>query len=258
MAMPQRACCRSGLYLVVPCFLVAFLLKTIPPAFSSVAVAGRNQLRVFAPGELGLRRRQWQQGLTSREGEPSGAAVVSKDIGGNLGEALLTGLVAGASVFTFSRFQMAIHRQMWVPPFGAIVLIFAAEAVAAAKQGKIMDVETLLQRAVKTGVGVVGACVLTVGVAQLLGGSPSVLRATGVFLASVWMSLAPASGYFPPAGALCALFIERVVGKGALPGFEYALFPCATGTMLLLIFTRAFTTVLARPFWAIGARSAKS
>lgn len=255
--MPQRGRYLSRLCLGVSCLSVALLLKAPPPTFSSGAVAGRNQLRGFARGETGLGRRQWQPSLTSREGESDGSAVLPKDIGGKLGEALLTGLVAGASVFAYSRLQMAIHRQMWIPPFGAIVLIFAAEAVAAAKQGKIMDVETLLQRAVKTGVGVVGACVLTVGVAQLLGGSPSVLRATGVFLASVWMSLAPGSGYFPPAGALCALFIERVVGKGALPGFEYALFPCASGTVLLLILTRTFTALLARPFWAIGSRSAK-
>lgn len=254
MVRRRSRLCRLGF----PCLLVALLLKATPLTFSSGAVAGRYRLRGFAGGELGLHKRQWQPGLTSREGESSGAAVLPKDIGGNLGEALLTGLVAAASVFAVSRLQMVIHKQVWIPPFGAIVLSFAAEAVAAAKQGKIMDVETVLQRAVKTGIGVTGACVLTVGVARLLGGSPSVLRATGVFMASVWMSLVPSSGYFPPAGALCALFIERVVGKGALPGFEYALFPCAAGTMLLLILTRGFTTVLARPFWALGSRSTKS
>lgn len=240
------------------CLLVALLLKATPPTFSSGAVAGRYRLRGFVSGEFGLLKRQSQLGPTSREGESSGAAVLPKDIGGNLGEALLTGLVAAATVFSVSRLQMVIHRQIWIPPFGAIVLLFAAEAVAAAKQGKIMDVETMLQRALKTGIGVTGACVLTVGVSRLLGGSPSVLRATGVFMASIWMILVPSSGYFPPAGALCAFFIERVVGKGALPGFEYALFPCAVGTMLLLVLTRSFTAVLARPFWALGSRSTKS
>mmetsp|Transcript_65824 Transcript_65824/g.116669 ORF Transcript_65824/g.116669 Transcript_65824/m.116669 type:complete len:243 (-) Transcript_65824:79-807(-) len=181
---------------------------------------------------------------TSRQSR-GGDAVLSKDLGGKVGEGLLVSLVAGLSVFAMSRLQLAIHKQVWVPPFGAIVLIFATQAVQEAKQGKSLDASSMLKVAAEAIVGVAGACALTVGTARLLGGSPSVLRALAVSFASLWMTFSPAS-FFPPAGALCALFVERVVAKGPLPGFEYALFPCSIGVALLLISTRVLASVLAR------------
>ena len=32
--------------------------------------------------------------------------------------------------------RQVLKRQLWVPPFGAVALIFAADAVAAAKEGR--------------------------------------------------------------------------------------------------------------------------
>jgi len=129
--------------------------------------------------------------------------------------------------------------------------------VAAAKEGKIMCFKTMRNTTLKACVGVAGACLLTVLLARLLGDSPSVLRASAMFVAALSMSANPSSGYFPPAGALCALYVEKAVVKGALPGFEYALFPCATGVALLLVFSRVFTFMMAQPLWVLRPRKGK-
>jgi len=176
--------------------------------------------------------------LQSRGGD------LSKDLGGKVGEGLLVSLVAGVSVYGMSRLQMAIHKQLWIPPFGAVVLIFSSQAVIAAKEGKSLDVAEMFRLGAEAIAGVVGGCLFTIGAARLLGGSPSVLRAFAVASASLWMTFSPAS-YFPPTGALCALFVERVVAKAPLPGFEYALFPCGIGVALLLVSTRVLASLLA-------------
>ncbi|CAE7453936.1 eryA [Symbiodinium natans] len=149
--------------------------------------------------------------------------------------------------------SQVVHRQIWVPPFGAVALIFAAESVAAAKQGKLICRKTVGNRALKACSGVATACVCTVALAQLCG-SPTLMRTIVMFAAAYSMVLNPGADYFPPAGALCALFVEKavVVGKPSLlPGFEYALFPCAVGVGLLLLFSRLIAFVLARAHWAL-------
>ena len=45
-----------------------------------------------------------------------------------------------------STLQSFLHRQLWVPPFGAVTLIFAADAVAAAKEGKTMNFKVMRQK----------------------------------------------------------------------------------------------------------------
>ena len=103
--------------------------------------------------------------------------------------------------------------------------------------------------------GVMSACVCTVVAAQLFGDNPTALRTVVMFWAGFSMTLNPKAGFFPPAGALCALYVEKApaysirrrrtafevsgvllaqaLTNGALPGFEYALFPCSTGVALL-------------------------
>ena len=51
-----------------------------------------------------------------------------------------------------------------------MTLIFAADAVAAAKDGKTMCLKTMRQKALQACVGVAGACFCTVLLAELLGG----------------------------------------------------------------------------------------
>ncbi|CAJ1390330.1 unnamed protein product [Effrenium voratum] len=189
-------------------------------------------------------------GHTARQAE-------GKALGGQQAEGFFTAIVAALSTFAMSSLQHVLKRQLWVPPFGAVALIFAADAVAAAKEGKIMCFKTMRNTTLKACVGVAGACLLTVLLARLLGDSPSVLRASAMFVAALSMSANPSSGYFPPAGALCALYVEKAVVKGALPGFEYALFPCATGVALLLVFSRVFTFMMAQPLWVLRPRKGK-
>ena len=169
-------------------------------------------------------------------------------------EGLFIALVAALSTFVMSSLQVLLKVELWVPPFGAVALIFAADAVKAAKEGeKIMCFKTIRNTILEACVGVAGACLLTVLLARLFhcADNPSVLRASAVFVAALSMSANPSSGFFPPAGALCALHVEKAVMlKGALPGFEYALFPCATGVALLLVFCRIFTFMMA-PLWAL-------
>ena len=74
-----------------------------------------------------------------------------------------------------------------------------------------------------------GACFLTVLLARLLGNSPGILRAVAMGVATFSMMANPSSGYFPPAGALCALYVEKAVATSVSPQYGYALFPCATG-----------------------------
>ncbi|CAK9095552.1 unnamed protein product [Durusdinium trenchii] len=182
-------------------------------------------------------------------------AKVPRDFGGKHPEAIFTALVAGIATYLMSTLQGLLQRQLWVPPFGAVTLIFAADAVAAAKEGKTMCFKTMWQKAWQACIGVAGACFLTVLLARLLGNTPSVLRAVAMFVAALSMLANPQSGYFPPAGALCALYVEKSVsmGKAMLPQYSYALFPCATGVALLLIFCRTIT-YMAHPVWPFSSK----
>merc|ERR1712048_1179308 len=99
---------------------------------------------------------------------------------------------------------------------------------------------------------VAGATVLAVFATKLLGATP-IGRAVAVASASAFMTAFPASGYFAPAGALCALYVDQVMGNGPLAflGFKYALFPSTAGTIFLLVVTRALAFVLAQPLRVI-------
>eukprot|EP00438_Fugacium_kawagutii_P031833 Skav208576 [mRNA] locus=scaffold177:258004:260176:+ [translate_table: standard] len=185
--------------------------------------------------------------LTGRQA--SAKAVAPRGFGGKHSEALFTALVAGLSTYAMSTIGFLLRRQLWVPPFGAVTLIFAADAVAAAKEGKTMDFKVMKQKALQACIGVAGACFLTVILARVLGDTPGILRGTAMAVAAFSMYANPSSGYFPPAGALCALYVEKAVSTGVTaPQYSYALFPCATGVALLLLLCRSITFV-AHPFW---------
>mmetsp|Transcript_21217 Transcript_21217/g.43754 ORF Transcript_21217/g.43754 Transcript_21217/m.43754 type:complete len:257 (+) Transcript_21217:45-815(+) len=169
--------------------------------------------------------------------------------GGHHREGLFTALVAAASTLVVSAIQAVTHIQLWVPPFGAIVLIFAAEAVAAAKAGKILCRRTMWSRGLRACSGVAGACLFTVGMSDLLGHTPVMLRVAAMFAAAFSMTVNPSAGYFPPAGAFCAIYVEKVVTHGLRPGLGYAFFPCGVGVALLLITTRLVTFLMAHPLW---------
>jgi len=169
--------------------------------------------------------------------------------GGHHREGFFTALVAALATWAMSLLQNFIHKPLWVPPFGAIVLMFAAEAVAAAKGGKILCRKSMWSRALRACSGVAGACLFTVGISEILGSSPTILRVTAMFFAAFSMTVNPSAGYFPPAGAFCALYVEKAVSQGLRPGIEFALFPCALGVALLLLFTRLITFMMAHPLW---------
>ncbi|CAE7650009.1 Herc2 [Symbiodinium microadriaticum] len=169
--------------------------------------------------------------------------------GGHHREGLFTALVAAASTLVVSAIQAVTQIQLWVPPFGAIVLIFAAEAVAAAKAGKILCRRTMWSRGLRACSGVAGACLFTVGISDLLGHTPVMLRVVAMFAAAFSMTVNPSAGYFPPAGAFCAIYVEKVVTHGLRPGLGYAFFPCGVGVALLLITTRLVTFLMAHPLW---------
>lgn len=191
-------------------------------------------------------------GLTSRLAG-SKTPAPPRDFGGKHSEALFTALVAGLATYAMSALQSFLHRQLWVPPFGAVTLIFAADAVAAAKEGKTMNFKVMRQKALQACIGVAGACFLTVLLARLLGNSPGILRAVAMGVATFSMMANPSSGYFPPAGALCALYVEKAVATSVSPQYGYALFPCATGVALLLILCRTITFV-AHPVWPFSSK----
>ncbi|CAE7807043.1 eryA [Symbiodinium sp. CCMP2456] len=144
-------------------------------------------------------------------------------------------------------------KTLWVPPFGAVALIFAAESILAAKEGTLWCRKNIIDRLREACAGVMSACVCTVVAAQLFGDNPTALRTVVMFWAGFSMILNPKAGFFPPAGALCALYVEKALTNGALPGFEYALFPCSTGVALLLFLTRTTTFLISRPIWALRA-----
>ena len=200
----------------------------------------------------------YSKGFGRGSSEPSTgrtrARATVRDFGGERSQGLVTATVAALSTCAMSLLQGLLHRTLWVPPFGAVALIFAAEAVEAAKQGTLLRRKPITDRMLKACLGVATACCCTVVAAYVFGDTPTMLRTAVMFWAAFSMTLNPGAGYFPPAGALCALYVERAVSKGALPGFEYALFPCATGVGLLLLFTRLFAFLVSRPVWALQSR----
>jgi len=174
-----------------------------------------------------------------------------RDFGGECTEGLVTAFVAASSTCIMSLLQEVTKKTLWVPPFGAVALIFAAESILAAKEGTLWCRKNIIDRLREACAGVMSACVCTVVAAQLFGDNPTALRTVVMFWAGFSMILNPKAGFFPPAGALCALYVEKALTNGALPGFEYALFPCSTGVALLLFLTRTTTFLISRPIWAL-------
>jgi len=156
---------------------------------------------------------------------------------------LFTATVAGFAVLALCALDATLQRcfglPVWAPPLGAVCLIFSTEATSAAQKADVLSPAAIWTRAVQTVTGVMGACFLTVLLAKFCGPS-SIGRAVGVSVASFWMAFFPGSGYFPPAGAFCALYID----KGA-PGLQFALFPSGAGTLFLLVATRLIAAGLA-------------
>jgi len=190
-------------------------------------------------------------GRTRSESGPSTATV-----GGARIEASLTAVVAGISVGLLCAFgqvtQAGLGLPLWAPPLGACSLIFASEATAAAREGKIMAPSAIWQRALKAGSAVAGACALSILMTRLFGASP-LGRAAAVTIASLWMVAFPTSGYFPPTGAFCALYVDQAMAQGALAklGLLYALFPSGVGTVLLIVLTRALAGAAVGPLRAL-------
>lgn len=182
------------------------------------------------------------------EADASPAATKQLAIGGVKTQALVSAFVAGASVFLLSALGQAIKTPLWAPPLGAVSLIFSADAVAQAKEGKIMASSQILDKALKAGSGVAGAVLLSVLITEVLGPSP-LGRALVVGVCGLFMSLSPISAYFPPAAAFCALYVDQAIAGGPLAKmvYRYAFTPCFAGTALLLIFTRVITAAIAQP-----------
>jgi len=168
-------------------------------------------------------------------------------IGGAQTETWFTAVVAAASILTLSWLDIVLGRsfgpmyRIWAPPLGAVALIFATDAAAAAQRSDILSPSAMFKRGMQTVTGVVGTCFVTVLLIKLFG--PTILgRAAAVGVASLFMTWFPACGYFPPAGAFCALYID----KGA-PGFGFPLFPSGVGTLVLFVASRVIAAALAGP-----------
>jgi len=186
----------------------------------------------------------------------SGAARGGQDsVTEKVADAMLTAIVAGLSLFSLTALgnvtQKAFGLPMWGPPLGAITLIFASESAGLARQGKLFDLSAILKKAIAVGAAAGGANFLAVACVKILG--PSALtRAISVGVASLFMTLFPWSGYFAPAGAFCALYVDQAIASGAIAklGFKYALFPCASGTVFLLVASRIYARLVVTPLKA--------
>lgn len=192
----------------------------------------------------------------------SKAAAESASVGGITTQALITALVAGLVVGFLSSLGAVTQKlyglPLWAPPLGSVALIFASEETAAAQNGNIIAPKSIWERALKAGIAVSGACVLSVFVTRLLGAS-IFGRAIAVGVSSLWMTAIPVSGYFAPAGSFCALFVDQSMTRGPFEslGYLYALFPCGAGTVILLVLTRTVARLLAVPLCAIERMKAK-
>jgi len=167
-------------------------------------------------------------------------------IGGAQTETWFIAVVTAASILTLSWLDIVLARsfgpmyRIWAPPLGAVALIFATDAAAAAQRSDILSPPAMLKRGMQTVTGVVGTSFITVLLIKLFG--PTILgRAAAVGVASLFMTWFPACGYFPPAGAFCALYID----KGA-PGFPF-LFLSGVGTLVLFVSSRVIAAALAGP-----------
>jgi len=199
--------------------------------------------------------------LVARAAEAPAAATATKEkqlaLGGARTEAVVTGVSAGVAIFLLcamsEAFKVVLQAPLYVPPLGAVSLIFASDAVAQARTGKVLSAGQILDKAVKTGTAVAGACIFTVLITQLMGASP-LGRALAVAGSSWWMAASPVSGFFPPAGAFCALYVDQAIAGGPVAKllYRYAISPAFLGTALLLILNRVVVGILARPLRSLA------
>jgi len=209
---------------------------------------------------LSSRRHLQQRSAEAGEAAPPEASEAappkSYSVGGGRTQASLTALVAGISVGLLCSLgqytQKTFGLPLWAPPLGAVSLIFASEATAAAQKGEIASPGALFQRSLKTGSAVVGACLLTVFISKHFGATP-LARAAAVIVCSLYMSAMPLSGYFPPCGAFCVLFVDQAIAHGAFErlGYMYSIFPSGVGTVLLVLLTRIVAGFIATPLRAV-------
>lgn len=167
-------------------------------------------------------------------------------------EAVLTALVAGCAIGTISTLNRisvsSFGLPLWAPPLGAVALIFAKDSVTAAKEGKCMAIAPIRKNASRIGIAVAGACLLAV-FSSTFPCALSLRRGVVVAIAALWMQFFKGSAFFPPTGAFCVLWMDQVAAKGPLSslGYTYALFPCALGTVLLLLLCRAYSALAVGP-----------
>lgn len=193
-------------------------------------------------------------------GRGAAAGKEAMPIGGQRIGATHTALVAGLAVLLLCQLGEVTNRHfglpLWGPPLGGVSLLFAAEATAAAGRGDLASPAAIAQRALACGSACGGGAVVAVLLTKLLGATP-LTRAAVITGSSLFMTAFPQSGFFPPAGAMCALYVDQVIGKGPLGslGLTFALFPCAFGTIFLLLATRAMAFAFARPLrWVEGSK----
>eukprot|EP00929_Paragymnodinium_shiwhaense_P020262 TRINITY_DN13560_c0_g1_i2.p1 TRINITY_DN13560_c0_g1~~TRINITY_DN13560_c0_g1_i2.p1 ORF type:complete len:277 (-),score=38.83 TRINITY_DN13560_c0_g1_i2:246-1040(-) len=186
------------------------------------------------------------------------SAEVSSSIGGKNSETFSVGAVAGLSIFvlcSLSEFtKKAFGLPLYGPPLAAASLILATQATAAAQKGATLEPADVINSMIQTGTAMGGATFLAVVVAKACGGSPALARALAVAISAIFMTLFPKASFFPPVAAFCALYVDQTLINGPLAiGFKYALFPCATGTVILVAACRFFAALLAQPMRKFAA-----
>eukprot|EP00929_Paragymnodinium_shiwhaense_P020261 TRINITY_DN13560_c0_g1_i1.p1 TRINITY_DN13560_c0_g1~~TRINITY_DN13560_c0_g1_i1.p1 ORF type:complete len:323 (-),score=45.92 TRINITY_DN13560_c0_g1_i1:515-1432(-) len=186
------------------------------------------------------------------------SAEVSTSIGGKHAETFSVSAVAGLSVFLMSSLSQftkkAFGIPLYGPPLAAASLILATQATAAAQKGATLEPADVINSMIQTGTAMGGATFLAVAVAKACSGPPALARALVVATSAMYMTLFPKAAFFPPVAAFCVLYVDQTLINGPLAiGFKYALFPCATGTVILVAACRFFTALLAQPLRKLAA-----
>lgn len=172
---------------------------------------------------------------------------------GSRADAVMTAAVAGCAVYLASLVTKVARRQLWVAPLGAISLLFATEATAAAKKRQALVVDEIVQKAVKVSIGLTGAVGLAVFLTKFAGAN-IVVRSVAIAAGSLWMSLAPQAAYFPTAAAFCAIAVDQVIlgAPWAKTSYQFVLFPVLLGTLQMLLLTRILAAAFGSAFRAVG------
>merc|ERR1712032_850958 len=116
-------------------------------------IAVKSEQRESFGLPLSSRGRLQRSAEASGEAAAPAAAPKSYSVGGGRIQASLTALVAGISVGPLCSLGQYTSKSfglpLWAPPLGAVSLIFAAEATAAAQKGEIKSPGALWQRSLK-------------------------------------------------------------------------------------------------------------